>query len=78
MCDSRVFSCFWAHCIFQQNLKNCCIFCRATFDCSVLSDRSFLINAKHLDILGYGRDQSGSLSYLAETLRSIAEANGGR
>lgn len=54
------------------------IICRATFDCSVLSDRSFLISAEHLDILGYGRDQSGSLSYLAETLRRIEEANGDR
>ncbi|PNF31414.1 Deubiquitinating protein VCIP135 [Cryptotermes secundus] len=51
---------------------------KATFDCSVLSDRSFLISAEHLDILGYGRDQSGSLSYLAETLRRIEEANGDR
>lgn len=51
---------------------------KATFDCSVLSDRCFLISAEHLDILGYGRDQSGSLSYLAETLSSIEEANGER
>ena len=44
----------------------------------MLSDRSFLLNPEHLDVLGYGRDQTGSLSYLAETLRDIEEANGGR
>jgi deubiquitinating protein VCIP135 len=54
------------------------VVCRATFDCGILSDRSFLLNSEHLDVLGYGRDQTGSLSYLAETLRNIEEANGGR
>lgn len=48
-----------------------------TFDCGVLSDRSFLLNPEHLDVLGYGRDQTGSLIYLAETLKDIEEANGG-
>ncbi|GFG29306.1 hypothetical protein Cfor_03734 [Coptotermes formosanus] len=51
---------------------------KATFDCGILSDRNFLLNSEHLDVLGYGRDQTGSLSYLAETLRNIEEANGGR
>lgn len=51
---------------------------KATFDCGLLGDRSFLLNPEHLDVLGYGRDQTGSISYLEETLRDIEEANGGR
>ena len=63
---------------YKPELLHAHVDCRATFDCGMLSDRSFLLSPEHLGVLGYGRDQTGSLSYLAETLRDIEEANGGR
>ncbi|XP_041365436.1 deubiquitinating protein VCPIP1-like isoform X2 [Gigantopelta aegis] len=48
------------------------------FDCGVLGDRAFLIDPEHLSVVGYGRDRSGSLQYLADTLDIIKEANSDR
>lgn len=48
-----------------------------TFDCSVLGDRCFLINVEHVDVVGYGRDISGSGTYLADTLAAICAHDGG-
>ncbi|XP_075228890.1 deubiquitinating protein VCPIP1-like isoform X2 [Lycorma delicatula] len=48
---------------------------RATLDCSVLGDRSFRVESRHLDISGYGLDQTGSLSYLADTLDLLKHFN---
>ncbi|XP_061425634.1 deubiquitinating protein VCPIP1 isoform X2 [Lethenteron reissneri] len=48
----------------------------STFDCAVLGDRGFRIEAENLAVEGYGRDRSGSMVYLRETLRLIAVANG--
>ena len=79
--ESRVFICPVAKCViegYKPELLHAHVDCRDTFDCGVLSDRSFLLNPEHLDVLGYGRDQTGSLIYLAETLKDIEEANGGR
>ena len=45
------------------------------FDCGVLGDRAFLIDPEHLSVVGYGRDRSGSLQYLSDTLEIIKEAN---
>ncbi|XP_032815417.1 deubiquitinating protein VCPIP1 isoform X2 [Petromyzon marinus] len=48
----------------------------STFDCAVLGDRGFRIEPENLAVEGYGRDRSGSMVYLRETLRLIAVANG--
>lgn len=48
------------------------------FDCALLADRAFLIESEHVDAVGYGRDRSGSLSYLRDTLEAVRRANGGR
>ncbi|XP_038622455.1 deubiquitinating protein VCPIP1 [Tachyglossus aculeatus] len=48
------------------------------FDCAVLGDRAFLIEPEHVDTAGYGRDRSGSLLYLRDTLEAIRRANRGR
>ena len=45
-----------------------------TFDCSVLGDRTFLIDPDHLEITGYGRDKSGS-EYLEQTMNAIQKYN---
>ncbi|KAM5157662.1 deubiquitinating protein VCPIP1 [Mantella aurantiaca] len=45
------------------------------FDCSLLGDRAFLIEAEHIDTVGYGKDRSGSLLYLHDTLDDIKKAN---
>uniref|UniRef100_A0A8C5PTD0 Deubiquitinating protein VCPIP1 n=1 Tax=Leptobrachium leishanense TaxID=445787 RepID=A0A8C5PTD0_9ANUR len=45
------------------------------FDCSLLGDRAFLIEPEHIDTVGYGKDRSGSLLYLADTLENIKKAN---
>uniref|UniRef100_UPI00358E74BB deubiquitinating protein VCPIP1 isoform X2 n=1 Tax=Myxine glutinosa TaxID=7769 RepID=UPI00358E74BB len=45
------------------------------FDCAVLADRAFQIDIAHLDVEGYGRDRSGSVTYLKETLKLIQNAN---
>ena len=45
------------------------------FDCSLLGDRAFEVECEHLDIAGYGRDKSGSVKYLKETLEAIKMAN---
>lgn len=46
-------------------------------DCSLFGDRTFLIEPEHISIHGYGKDMTGSLNYLSETLRMIVAANGG-
>ncbi|XP_060561991.1 deubiquitinating protein VCPIP1-like isoform X2 [Ruditapes philippinarum] len=45
------------------------------FDVSILGDRAFLIEEEHLDVIGYGKDRSGSLYYLADTLKDIEIIN---
>lgn len=47
-----------------------------TFDCSKLANRSFSIEEKHLNVLGYGLDRSGSQTYLKDTLSQLCEVNG--
>ena len=42
-----------------------------TFDCSKLANRSFCIEERHLQVLGYGLDRSGSQSYLKDTLAQL-------
>lgn len=41
----------------------------------ILGDRAFLIEEENLNVIGYGRDRSGSLQYLADTLHDIAVFN---
>ncbi|XP_072298015.1 deubiquitinating protein VCPIP1 [Eucyclogobius newberryi] len=48
------------------------------FDCSLLGDRAFLIEPEHVSTVGYGKDRSGSLIYLHDTLEEVKQANGGR
>ncbi|CAM4585642.1 deubiquitinating protein VCPIP1 isoform X1 [Lepidochelys kempii] len=45
------------------------------FDCALLGDRAFLIEPEHVDTMGYGKDRSGSLLYLHDTLEDIKKAN---
>ncbi|KFM82301.1 Deubiquitinating protein, partial [Stegodyphus mimosarum] len=47
------------------------------FDCSLFGDRAFLIEPQHISIPGFGRDITGSVNYLSETLNLITIANGG-
>ncbi|XP_034411424.1 deubiquitinating protein VCIP135 [Cyclopterus lumpus] len=47
------------------------------FDCSLLGDRAFLIEPDHVSTMGYGKDRSGSLAYLHDTLEEVKKANGG-
>lgn len=47
------------------------------FDCSVLSDRAFLIEQEHIEVIGYGRDRTGTMTYLKDTLDCIKKWNGG-
>ncbi|CAL1580650.1 unnamed protein product [Knipowitschia caucasica] len=49
-----------------------------TFDCALLGDRAFLLEPEHAATVGYGRDRSGSLSYLHDTLEEVRRSNGGR
>ncbi|XP_049604093.1 deubiquitinating protein VCPIP1 [Syngnathus scovelli] len=49
-----------------------------TFDCSLLGNRAFLIEPEHVSTAGYGKDRSGSLLYLHDTLEEIKQANGNR
>lgn len=42
-----------------------------TFDCSKLGDRAFAIEEAYLETMGYGRDRSGSVRYLSDTLRAL-------
>lgn len=46
-----------------------------TFDCAMLCDRAFLLDPEHIRINGYGRDHSGSATYLADTLSVVREVN---
>ncbi|XP_043921815.1 deubiquitinating protein VCPIP1-like [Protopterus annectens] len=46
------------------------------FDCSLLGDRAFLIEPEHVNTVGYGKDRSGSLSYLHDTLEEIKKYSG--
>ncbi|XP_067110054.1 deubiquitinating protein VCPIP1 isoform X2 [Osmerus mordax] len=48
------------------------------FDCSLLGDRAFLIEQEHVSTVGYGKDRSGSLIYLHDTLEEIKKANSNR
>ncbi|XP_010882134.1 deubiquitinating protein VCIP135 [Esox lucius] len=48
------------------------------FDCSLLGDRAFLIEQEHVSTVGYGKDRSGSLIYLHDTLEEIKKANGNK
>ena len=48
---------------------------RETFDCGVLGDRAFLIEPDQMEVSGYGRDHTGSVSYLRETLDAIRKSN---
>ncbi|XP_035526351.1 deubiquitinating protein VCIP135 [Morone saxatilis] len=48
------------------------------FDCSLLGDRVFLIEPDHVSTMGYGKDRSGSLIYLHDTLEEVKKANGNR
>ncbi|XP_068197090.1 deubiquitinating protein VCPIP1 [Antennarius striatus] len=48
------------------------------FDCSLLGDRAFLIEPDHVSTMGYGKDRSGSLIYLHDTLEEMKKANGNR
>lgn len=48
------------------------------FDCSLLGDRAFLIEPEHVTTVGYGKDRSGSLIYLHDTLEEVKKANGSR
>ncbi|XP_030630320.1 deubiquitinating protein VCIP135 [Chanos chanos] len=45
------------------------------FDCSLLGDRAFLIEQEHVSTVGYGKDRSGSLIYLHDTLEEVKKAN---
>ncbi|XP_026993689.1 deubiquitinating protein VCPIP1 isoform X1 [Tachysurus fulvidraco] len=45
------------------------------FDCSLLGGRAFLIEQEHICTVGYGKDRSGSLIYLHDTLEEIKKAN---
>ncbi len=47
----------------------------AVFDCGVLSDRTFVLNPEHIEVMGFGRDRSGSMLYLRDTLDAIKKAN---
>lgn len=52
---------------------------RPMLDCSqVFGERSFHIEKRQLDIIGYGRDQTGSGAYLADTLKLLAPYNDNR
>ncbi|RXM98305.1 Deubiquitinating protein [Acipenser ruthenus] len=46
------------------------------FDCFLLGDRAFLIEQEHVSTVGYGKDRSGSLIYLHDTLEEMKKANG--
>ncbi|XP_056149260.1 deubiquitinating protein VCPIP1-like [Lampris incognitus] len=48
------------------------------FDCYLLGDRAFLIEPDHVSTVGYGKDRSGSLIYLHDTLEEIKKANNNR
>ena len=45
------------------------------FDCALLGDRAFQIESEHMETAGYGRDKTGSLSYLKNTLEAIKVVN---
>uniref|UniRef100_A0A2C9M7I9 ubiquitinyl hydrolase 1 n=1 Tax=Biomphalaria glabrata TaxID=6526 RepID=A0A2C9M7I9_BIOGL len=45
------------------------------FDCSQLADRAFLLDPEHMNVPGYGRDKSGSVEYLKQTLGIIKKCN---
>lgn len=47
------------------------------FDCSVLGVRAFRIDPELVDVAGYGKDVSGSLSYLRGTLALVRAHNDG-
>ncbi|RUS87369.1 hypothetical protein EGW08_004911, partial [Elysia chlorotica] len=47
----------------------------AVFDCGQLCDRAFLIDPAHLNVPSYGRDRSGSRTYLQDTLDQIKLSN---
>lgn len=49
----------------------------AVFDCGVLCDRAFRIDPDMVDVAGYGRDVSGSATYLRGTLALVRAYNDG-
>lgn len=48
------------------------------FDCGLLADRAFRIDPELVEVAGYGRDVSGSLSYLRGTLAMVRAHNEGQ
>ena len=48
---------------------------KSMFDCSVLAGFSFVIEPEHIEVMGYGRDRTGSAIYLRDTLTSVANFN---
>lgn len=48
-----------------------------TFDCAVLGDRAFVIDPEHINVVDYGRDISGSATYLSDTQKVIRVYNDG-
>ena len=45
------------------------------FDCALLGDRAFQIELEHVETAGYGRDKTGSVAYLKDTLEAIKVVN---
>ena len=45
------------------------------FDCAMLGDRTFLIEPNLVNVLGYGRDQTGSEFYLGSMLKKVHQFN---
>ena len=45
------------------------------FDCGLLADRAFMIEPEHINVTGYGRDSTGSMKYLRQTLEAIQKSN---
>ncbi|ELT92345.1 hypothetical protein CAPTEDRAFT_100015, partial [Capitella teleta] len=47
------------------------------FDCKLLASRAFLIKPEHIEVTGYGRDSTGSMGYLEQTLAAVRQSNDG-
>lgn len=45
------------------------------FDCGILGSRAFMIEPEHIEVTGYGRDGTGSMKYLRQTLDAISKSN---
>ncbi|EDO31070.1 predicted protein, partial [Nematostella vectensis] len=46
-----------------------------SFDCSHIGDRAFVIEPEFLETIGYGKDKTGAVTYLADTLTAIKSVN---